>query len=147
MKTYLIKKGKHYSLNILNKIIAIEKVKITFRFDESAIYNIEGDDMKDWNKLFGFSRGFHHHNSVRLGWRWNNNTSKIEITKYEYIDGVRKYYDPILSINPNETHSLEIEIANKNSCKLGYSLHPFFGGNVPAPHDVRIQVTYSFNIY
>jgi hypothetical protein len=145
MKKYTIKKGKHYSLNFPKLFWNKEKMKITFKFDSSAIYNIPGDDMKDWNKLFGFSRGLHHKNSVRLAWRWNNEISKIEITEYYYTNGVRKYNDtPLLSINPNETHNLEIEIENKNSCKLGYALFPFFGGNVPAPHDVTIQVSYSF---
>lgn len=144
MKKYLIKKGKHYSFRFPFLVWNKKRMEVKFRFDDSAVYQIDSKNQSDWNKIFGFSRGFHHRNSIRLAWRWNQKISKVEIAEYRYTDGIRSYSKPILAINPNETHTLEISIGNPSSFKLGYILYPYFGGNIVTPHDISVQVSYSF---
>ncbi len=144
MKKYLIEAGKHYSFHFPMLVWDRNKMEITFKFDETAIYQTQSpNNQNDWNKLFGFSRGFHHNNSVRLVWRWNPNIKRIEITDYYYTNGVRFYNKiPLLSINPGEERTLSISIANRNAFKLGYILFPYFGGQETAPHDIKIMIKY-----
>lgn len=57
-------------------------------FNRSCTYDF-GDNPKqgDTNKLFGYSQGYHHRNSVRVGWRWNVAEQKMHICYYAYENG------------------------------------------------------------
>jgi len=133
-----------------------------FKFDESAIYFFNDNDQYNVNKLFGFSIGFHHNNSVRFGWRPNNDLTKIEIVGYEYVNKVRVPTIPICEVNLNQWYEYklryiefhnQIEYSVKNVLKhhnvihpitlkrkfnLGYKLYLYFGGNKKTPHDIII---------
>ena len=133
-----------------------------FKFTESTIYYFDDDDQYDVNKLFGFSVGMHHNNSVRFGWRPNSDLSKIEIVGYEYHNKLRIPTIPICEINLNSwyefglkynhktgyieyyvtdgdyTNSLQHPIKLKSKINLGYKLDLYFGGNKPAPHKIII---------
>jgi len=72
-----------------------------FKFTETAIYRFYDEDQHDVNKLFGFSFGMHHNNSVRFGWRPTEDLTKIEIVGYEYVNKLRVPTIPICDIELN----------------------------------------------
>jgi hypothetical protein len=118
------------------------------------------------NKLFGFSQGYHHWNSARIGWRCTDGEN-IELLAYCYIDGVRiikpmikckpetwvfcniqnkssKYVCKAMSPN-GDSITVSIDKAKKITIysffKLFiYRLFPYFGGSVPAPHDMKLYL-------
>jgi hypothetical protein len=149
----LIKRDKSFSI--------IKHIK----FSESTMYFFEDEDQHDVNKLFGFSFGMHHNNSVRFGWRPNENLSRMEIVGYEYLNKLRIPTIPICEVqlnkwykyelkykggifgqieyivsNEDETHSTVHPIALKNESNWGYKLYLYFGGNKKAPHDMIIHI-------
>lgn len=119
------------------------------------------------NKLFGFSEGFHHWNSARIGWRCTDGEF-IELMAYAYIDGVRaikpmikckveswvfcsiqnkssKYVFKALTPN-NQSITVSIDKGKKISIysffKLfTYKLFPYFGGKIAAPHKMDLCIT------
>jgi hypothetical protein len=150
-KPVLIKKDKSFSV-----------IKY-FKFTETAIYHFNDEDQYDVNKLFGFSFGLHHHNSVRFGWRPNEDLSKMEIVGYEYINKLRVPTIPIYDVEINKWYKYELKyncgvfaqieyvitdgtktfstvhpITLKRKFNLGYRLYLYFGGNKKAPHDILI---------
>ncbi len=108
----------------------------------------------------------HHKNSVRFGWRCLDG-ERIEILAYVYIDKVRKDR-VLLSIGTGEwVHLSFIETEEyytfnalseegegrivkfkKNNTKKGFlglfinRLYPYFGGQMAAPHDMRLELLY-----
>lgn len=150
----LIKRGKDFSITRY------------FKFTESAIYLFDDEDQHDVNKLFGFSFGYHHHNSVRFGWRPNETLDKIEIVGYEYIDKLRVPTIPICDVELNKWYKYELKykggmfgqieysvtdgieqhttvhpITIRKDFTLGYRLYLYFGGNKKAPHNILIYQT------
>jgi hypothetical protein len=129
-----------------------------FKFTESTIYYFDDEDQFDVNKLFGFSVGMHHNNSVRFGWRPNSDLSRIEIVGYEYHDKLRIPTLPICEIRLNKWYEYQIKYNHetsyieylvtdgdekfgtkhpfklKNKINFGYKLDLYFGGNKTAPH-------------
>ena len=157
-KTYVIRKGNHFADSSTFTKFHKKELRFVFFFDSTAIYtNLKGENQLDINKLYGFSDcgTMHHENSARFGWRWNG--SAIEIHAYWYTDSTRQYefLDTVaigsptectLSVSPNE---YRFEIKNKTRivprhCSTpdinGYQLHPYFGGDEPAPHDITIHI-------
>jgi hypothetical protein len=146
----LIRKGKSFSI-----------VK-NFKFSESTMYHFEDADQYDVNKLFGFSFGMHHIDSVRFGWRPNEDLSRMEIVGYEYINRLRVPTIPICEVQLNKWYKYELKyngkanqieynisdgekafglihpITLKNKLNWGYRLDLYFGGNKKAPHDMII---------
>ena len=142
----LIKKDRSYSITK------------SFMFTESTIYQFDDADQYDVNKLFGFSFGIHHNNSVRFGWRPNGDLSKIEIVGYEYHDKLRIPTIPICEVQLNEWYVYQLKYNAKTSYieytvisdgenfgmqhpiklkkmfNFGYKLDLYFGGNKTAPH-------------
>lgn len=134
-------------------------------FSANCLYRLpEGYDQV--NKLFGFSEGFHHWNSARIGWRCIDG-AKIELLAYCYVDGER-IIKPLLSCKPNtwifcniqnqdtkyvfkvfnakeKLASVSVEKRRKMTFyslfKLFiYNLYPYFGGKFPAPRDMNIYM-------
>jgi hypothetical protein len=162
-----IKKGKHYS----NKrfpvpLIGRESVHCRVTFDNTARYNLQGPDQYDINKLFGFSEGFNHHkHSARIGWNWNPQLQRIQLSAYCYVNGKRQVA-MIGNIHPGQTIEARIsalpgrytffvfadsfqegvetaEIPRTKKGRIfGFRLNPYFGGNQPAPHDIAIELKY-----
>lgn len=159
------KRRPHWSFEFIPILINREKdfeIAKCIVFSDSAIYKFDDEDQHDVNKLFGFSLGWHHKNSVRFGWRPNCDLSRIEIVGYEYINGLRLSTIPICEVDLNKVykyrltynHQLErIEywisdgdnqnatchpVSIKRKYTLGYKLGLYFGGNKKAPHDIII---------
>ena len=118
---------------------------------------MKAENQSDINKLFGFSDcgTMHHENSARFGWRWNG--MAIEIHAYWYRDSIRqcKYMDTVsigqstefaIKVLPQQYHfeMKEKTITVPRQCGSlvidGYQLHPYFGGDETAPHDVTIHI-------
>lgn len=159
---YFILKNNHYSLPPHGCIhFGTTKQKVKFRFSKNCIYPV--DEKNDFtNKLFGWSYGLHHKNSIRVGWRpaFDAEKSKrIDLFFYSYNNGTRKveYFHSVYVLVDNE---LTIEVfTEKNRVvfsmsefikeefpfvlpqfKYGYFLYPYFGGNPTAPQNITINL-------
>ena len=170
MKKFRIKSGWHYPCPLdfggfllrRFKKGTIYQVRAHYKFENNCAYYI-GEDQSDVNKLLGLSFGFHHNNSIRLGWRFHD--GRIEICGYLYRDGIRKSTIPITSIPIEQA---EFDVRLKYNSRLGtisvellqgdkvigadvwqytypckgsvwsYGLGLYFGGNRTAPHDMTI---------
>lgn len=156
-KTFKIKKGKHRS-GYRFWFTFSKKISYECKLKSSCIYNIESLDKFDVNKVFGFSTSKHHHqNSARLGWT-SLNGNNIQLWSYIYDNGQR-VVGHIANVEANEKFKCTIiaekgrykyilekkdEIIEKDinviseHSKFKYLLYPYFGGNLPAPHDIEI---------
>jgi len=159
VRRFTIKKGEHYSTPKLVEMQQSRSLVFEARFDESATYDF-GDLalQSNKNKLMGFSdcNSMHHENSARFGWQWMNN--QLEIYAYCYVNGqrleqflgvVNLYEFTRYEIELTDAHYIfrlnhgePVAIARGNTCTTGayYRLWPYFGGHIPAPHDVSIDI-------
>jgi len=158
---YKIKKGTHGPWYDWSLHLGMNSFKIKAKFTESCIYDkIDRED--DLNKLYGFSLGRHHHNSVRIGWRPSRKfKNEIEIWSYLYINSERTYrllktvtidewheYDvhwskgliTIRITDPSRVDNVYSFAAALPKTKVGYMLFPFFGGQAPAPHNMKLYI-------
>lgn len=137
-------------------------------FDASAQYTtmLEGNQA-DVNKLFGFTEGWRpHKNSARIGWNYIPKTDasdveRVQLWAYTYSQGVR--HIEFLGAYPiGEKIRCRIELrgggyrctaateqqwevqtmprAKRAKYIFGFRLFPYFGGDEPAPHEVRIKL-------
>jgi len=131
-------------------------------FDFTARYDHPGTyDDEDVNKLFGVSFLRPHRNSARFGWRYDAAAKKIILYAYSYVNGKRHivdlctvvanhFYDCSILIGKdiyvfkvhNESGELIAyeHLKKPHRKKLALLLGPYFGGNIPAPHDVIIKI-------
>lgn len=165
---YKIKKGRHFSTPFKFPKIYWNKTDIKMNYVvtfSKCDYIIEDEDKYDINKLFGISYGYHHTNSDRIGWRYNEETNKIELFQYSYENKKRfaRYIDEIemnkkyyisLEVHKNKKRNIrELTITidgkeyifflkyNENRfSKISYTLTPYFGGNKKAPKDMFIDI-------
>ncbi len=159
IRTFLISKGDHYASPRMVESLQTQTLVFEAKFNETAMYDL-GDlaTQSNKNKLFGFAdcNSAHHENSARFGWMWYDN--KLQIYAYCYVNSQRvEQY--VGTVNLNEFNRYEIQlhkdqyvfklnneaavsIKRANVCDMGlyYLLYPYFGGDVPAPHDVVIQI-------
>ena len=158
MEVFVIRAGNHYADQRQMESLQSNSLFFKARFDSTAIYDFESAYWQDSkNKLLGFSdcNSLHHVNSARYAWQWNNN--QLEIYAYCYVQGVRnEAFLGTVAIGETATYLLEInphayvftfkdkrlEIERKSDCNVGVyqMLWPYFGGQIPAPHDVRIYL-------
>ncbi|MFD2717919.1 hypothetical protein ACFST9_04285 [Hymenobacter monticola] len=159
---YRIKSGSHYS-RLFPSFTFKHTIRYRCRFENSCLYQLEGEDAFDINKLVGFSTSWNHHQqSARIGWRCMDGQT-IELLTYTYADGKRDVVDTILAVvKPEE--EFDISITDFESCyeytvRVGelestarkwkvpdrwlfqWILHPFFGGQTAAPHEMKIHLT------
>lgn len=92
---FVIKKGKH---NGRPQSVVKWKLKRDFsrtlhfqvRFDASVRYATQDpQNQHDWNKIMGVTTYRIHKNSIRLGWRYNPKTDRVELGYYGYLGGAR----------------------------------------------------------
>ncbi len=158
-RVFTIPAGEHYSTPRIVETLQSTRLEFDAMFDKSAIYIHEQSGFQDSkNKLLGFSdcNSLHHQNSARFVWQWFND--RIEIFAYCYVDGVRtEAFVGVAEIDRFQRYAIAIEpdsyrfsfeghppvrISRGATCDTGvyYKLWPYFGGSVPAPHTVRIQI-------
>ncbi len=133
-------------------------MKFTVMFDHSAIYQtVDPENQEDINKLFGFSDNDQHHQqfSARFGWRWSEGA--LRLFAYVYNNGELQTQE-IRGFPLNQEINCSIKInadtytfaagesvvqmprGSSTSMAKGYQLYPYFGGDEPAPHEVRIWI-------
>ena len=155
-RVFTIKENKHRSTTTYN---TTNSNYITFKsiFDSSTIY-ITDDPINqyDVNKLYGVSDcGCNHKQySMRLGWRWLNDS--LEILWFKHMHGTFTF-EKIKTINLNQSYKYSITledslylicvdgmcVSTKRSCNgtyRHYYLYPYFGGDEKAPHDIKIKI-------
>ena len=116
------------------------------------------------NLLKGKVVELHHYNSIRWGWRYDALSGRIEILEYCYVNGERRI-NYFFSCGFNEAWRMCIlkrfefmgfihfDFFSRRGIKtylndkfsfpntwLCYELHPYFGGNRTAPHDMDIKM-------
>lgn len=155
---YSIKQGEQYCDKNNLVTVKYDELKFLVKFDSSAIYKtMLPENQGDINKLFGFSdnNAQHHEYSARFGWGWSNNA--LRLYAYVYNEGIR---------SSAELGTVKIGTENKCSLKVagntyiftlnnktvtmprlaktpqaqGYKLYPYFGGDEPAPHLIKIWI-------
>lgn len=152
-------KGNHYS-NWWFSLPTFKRLLLgTVEFEDDFSYSIAKQE--DTNKLIGLSDSWHlHKHSIRLGWRWDITSQRIEIMtivykkgkrtiehlcwaqperKYNFIISVEKDYY-LISFNNNSKI-----ISRTSSWKLfmpRFILKPYFGGTTKAPKEFNFK----FNI-
>lgn len=154
-----IKKGSNYcsgwSLGTMHSGITSQKFSVMFS-DSCKIRPTSSNCANDWNKLFGFSYGMHHTNSLRLAWRALP-SGIIKIASYIYENGKMRYdafaTTPVLTMQEmgitydtdNNTvyfhcgEQIIVQSFNK-APSWGYYLKPYYGGDCPAPETVQITL-------
>lgn len=132
-------------------------------FKKSCLYDKDkvGDQI---NKLYGMSCGNHLQFSIRIGWRCENHVrGKISLFAYWYDCG-KLNYELLGHTYPGDCEKMKLEMGDKEftaslldpnndeiisqhtvyldkEChKIRYKLYPYFGGTVPAPHDMEIDI-------
>jgi len=158
--TYLILAGQNYCVGNSYDIDTFRGMRFEAVFDSSCIYaTADPGNQADINKLMGFSDSASHHqrHSARFGWNWE--AGGLYIYAYCYRGGVRAS-QKICTVGLGEVHEYRIELragqyffsvdggahtatmprAAQEPYAFGYKLLPYFGGDEPAPHDVRIRV-------
>jgi hypothetical protein len=162
-RTFVTRKGEHYAHPRVVESLQSRTLAFDAMFNETAIYNF-GDPalQSNKNKLLGFSdcNSLHHENSARFAWQWFN--ERLEVYAYCYANGERieKF---VGVVDLNEFNHCRIEISDDHytftlnneppvyikrgkTCERGvyYMLWPYFGGHIPAPHDVVIKIRMIF---
>lgn len=158
-RTFVIKQGEHYSTPRLVQSLQSNTLNFRATFNETAIYDF-GDTgfQSSKNKLLGFSdcNSLHHDNSARFAWQWFQ--GQLEIFAYCYVNGERKEkFIGAVELHQENRYQLQVTedsyifqlndqeptyITRGASCDKGlyYMLWPYFGGSIPAPHDVYVSV-------
>lgn len=162
-RNFLIPKGEHYSKERGIEFLQKNILEFDAMFDGSSIYDF-GDNasQSQKNKLLGFAdcNAVHHENSARFAWQWYN--GRLEIYAYCYVNNLR-VEQFVGVVNPNEINTYRIEISKSkytfslnnldpveiergNTCQKGmyYMLWPYFGGEIPAPHDINIFIRINY---
>ncbi len=175
LKKWTIWKGWHYSLSHFIKRFSFwmdvlpgsigNPKSVSFIFNESCYYNYNDKDDLDVNKLFGFSIGAHHKNSIRVGWTPNFKTKNCftlyfytynkgqrKIEEFSTVQAGQKFTINIDCIKDLNFVSFELRGENGNSItrkaisfkfpdkKWGYYLWFYFGGNKKAPRRISIEM-------
>lgn len=156
---FVIGKGEHYSNPRLVQMLQSDRLIFRATFNETAVYDFGDAALQtNKNKLLGFAdcNSLHHENSARFAWQWFN--GQLEIYAYCYVNSVRTEAF-IGTVNLHEANLYELKmtdawyifylngkestrIKRMNNCDEGfyYMLFPYFGGSIPAPHEMEIDV-------
>ncbi len=151
----VIRSGTHSDARIPSVMVNAGSIAYEVEFTPSCRYDI-GDDQGDINKLFGL--GYlpaHRDNSVRFGWWYDNEKDSIGIMAYWYDRGQRNAehlrYVALSEVHHYAIHAqgdehiltidrYHVRTVVTNRSNICYALHPYFGGNRPAPHDIIIKM-------
>ena len=134
MNSYRILEGEHSSGFHFKPLFFIKELRAKVRFHESCLYNHAAE--YGVNKLFGFSQGLNHmKNSKR--WGWTSDGKKILLHLFDHIDG-KIFSEEVDWVKPGEWRELALTSPKKTA--VGYRLYPYFGGILPAPHDMDIDI-------
>ena len=158
-RDFIIREGDHYASPRIVQSLQSNTLSFSAKFNETATYLFEDAGLQDSkNKLLGFSdcNSMHHDNSARFAWQWYKD--QLEIYAYCYVNGERaEKFIGVVKLHEINRYQLSVtdenyvfqlnnqepvNIKRGNVCDKGiyYMLWPYFGGTVPAPHDVHISL-------
>lgn len=159
IRRFTVRQGEHYSTPKLAESLQSDRLIFKASFDETAQYDLGNEALQtNKNKLLGFAdcNSQHHDNSARFAWQWFHN--QLEIYSYCYANGERlEQYLGTVGIGEQNTfeirlkdHTYEFYINSElrgverrgtvDKKGVYYMLWPYFGGSVPAPHDVNVFI-------
>ena len=69
-------------------------------------------NQSDWNKLMGLTTDRIHKNSIRIGWRWNPRTQRVELGFYGYLNGTR-FMQMLGDASPGQPIDCELRMTNQ----------------------------------
>lgn len=140
LKTYIIKKGKHYSGFRFRPFIRCKEITVAVKFTDSCRYLGNTVQMTEQiNKLCGFGAILHHMNSIRIGWRYDPINDVIKLYTYEYRNKER-IIEPFDEVRINQTK--KIKLKSKKVYWFGKYLLPYYGGKAAAPHQIKIKLSF-----
>ncbi len=152
-KPYKLLQGKHYSRHGFKLFFSAKPLLFQALFSTNCLYQ-DPQNPGQINKLWGRSFGLHTKNPARIGWRGCNGT--LELFAYLHQNG-KIFYEKMGECELREwitfriekrKSTIEIEIKGKETRvysfddlpQWGYQLYPYFGGQLPAPHQMEIIV-------
>jgi hypothetical protein len=163
-----IDEGEHEPLpkRKVGILVSPTEVSATVTFDSSCIYDVGKVDQDDWNKVIGL--GFvgskneditqgtppHQIDGARVGWRWNPQRGRIDLGAYVYVDKVRVDFKVAeVALNTPTKLTIKIDYDRKlyqilggkpipftHNKTFGYKTGLYFGGNQPAPHQIKVKI-------
>lgn len=135
-------------------------MRFRIRFGAGCLVTPTGTDAFDVNKGVGLGVGNHRWESMRLGWR--SNGSRIELSAYYYVDGVRhsdnvgelvlgsyapdQWIEGTIAIRKGSLcvvaggRIVRVQRGKPNWLPVVYLCHPFYGGDQPAPAECVVDV-------
>ncbi len=158
-RQFIIEKGEHFASPRLVETLQSTRLTFIAKFDPSCQYVLSDTCFQDSkNKLLGFSdcNSLHHENSARFTWQWLHD--RLEIFAYCYVDGTRvEQFISTVELNQENQYEIQlsddaytfsvnnqepVRIARGTTCNTGiyYVLWPYFGGTLPAPHDIHLSI-------
>lgn len=116
----------HYSTELFPKFICWKKSfdrseTYEYTFTDSCRYDI-GSDQTDKNKLFGWSYGMHHKNSVRVTWWYDKKADAMRFCLYIYENGKLYKYDLVGQYPLNCPLRITLESESRSSSLLWHSI-------------------------
>lgn len=159
--TYTIKSGKHRSGIHVKPHIFSKEFAFHFSLHRDCWFpKYDADDFAI-NKIYGVSFGYHHHNSVRLGWTPSEKSGEYDLYLYVY-NNKERWNTYIGSFNCDrfifasfnfdvENDKCELRFGEKEfysvgfnfnypKFKHGYILNPYFGGKKVSPWEMNIKI-------
>lgn len=157
-QSYVIPANQHSATTNPYKAIETSELGFFIKFDSSCIYTSRlAENQYDINKLYGFSdnQAFHHQFSARFGWRWSDGA--LRLFAYVYNNGVRQsaeigkiaigtiykcriVVDKDVYLFKVDDREVKMPRQSTTTKAKGYQLYPYFGGDEPAPHEIRIYI-------
>lgn len=158
-RDFIIREGEHYASPRIVQSLQSNTLSFSAKFNETAMYHFDDAGFQDSkNKLLGFSdcNSLHHENSARFAWQWYKD--QLEIYAYCYVNGERiEKFIGVVKLHEMNHYQLKViddnyvfqlnkqepvSIKRGNVCDKGiyYMLWPYFGGSIPAPHDVHLSL-------
>ena len=158
-RNFVILKGEHYASPRLVESLQSNRVAFIAKFNASCQYVFADSGFQDSkNKLLGFAdcNSMHHENSARFAWQWLH--ERLEIFAYCYVSGERvEQFITTVELEQENQYEIQllddayvfsvnnqepIRIPRGITCNTGiyYMLWPYFGGTLPAPHDVHLSI-------
>jgi hypothetical protein len=154
-RLYVIPAGGHSARGLhAGAVVGNTLLRFKAKFYPNCIYQPTREP-EQVSKLFGISYGHHHEASARIGWR--SDGRRIEVLTYVYLSADRRVHDHLAWIDVQEWHEFIIvrdgrrvslcmdggkplSYMMERPIPAGYRLFPYFGGEVPAPHELWIEV-------
>lgn len=160
---YTIKRGNHNSNPLATKVFFNKcNINESAYFTSASVYNLNGSDQLDWNKLGGFKLDYNSvpKNAAMIVWRYNIVSGLFEIAPYFNNDAIIfPEINEIISVNDSEIFSYNISldkdkatvnitkgnlsISKTRTLRNAYvftSVSAWFGGNKTAPNDINLFI-------